>query len=177
MTLKCGSCWSSWRVVSSPFRLGIPMSTMTTSGFSCNAFSTASRPSLASPQTSQPSCFSSKARKPRRTISWSSANKILNFIIALSRAKWVENLRQFRDCAAVQGGKDPVLTYSFDSGKQIPRGIGFHHIATRARIQRFPHHLGGVMLGDEQNLQACGLALQQPTGLQSVHFVHGHVQD
>ena len=39
-----------------------------------------------SPQTSQPSCFSRSARKPRRTISWSSANRILSLMIALSRA-------------------------------------------------------------------------------------------
>ena len=54
----------------------------------------------------------------------------------------------------MQGRKHPVLAYSFDSGEQIPRGIRFHYVPARARIQSLPHHLRRVVLSYEQYFQS-----------------------
>ena len=79
MTLHPGLCWVSCRVAARPLRFGIPTSRITTSGFNSLAFSTASRPSVASPQISQPSCDCRSVHRPRRTTSWSSAIRIRTF--------------------------------------------------------------------------------------------------
>src|ERR1035438_5245712 len=59
------------------------ISTMTTSGFSLFAFSTASRPFIASPTTVQPRRALRSPRMPRRTSSWSSATRMRSFFVPL----------------------------------------------------------------------------------------------
>lgn len=62
------------RVAASPSRRGMRMSISTMSGRSSRTRRTASSPSAASPATSMSGCASSRARKPARTSSWSSAS-------------------------------------------------------------------------------------------------------
>ncbi len=57
------------RAASKPFSSGILMSITTTSGFSCSAMVTASRPVFASATTSQPWCAVSNCFSPRRIMS------------------------------------------------------------------------------------------------------------
>src|ERR1700732_2031033 len=59
------------------------ISRMATSGFSLFAFSTASRPFMASPTTVQPRRAQRSPRMPRRTSSWSSATKIRSLFVPL----------------------------------------------------------------------------------------------
>src|ERR1700730_6061961 len=59
------------------------ISRMATSGFSLIAFSTASRPFMASPTTIQPRRARRSSRIPRRTSSWSSATRIRSLFVAL----------------------------------------------------------------------------------------------
>src|SRR6266850_1502805 len=63
---------------------GIETSSRAMSGFSSRARRTASWPFTASPETSNPAAVSS-ARKPARTIAWSSATRTRNGISALQR--------------------------------------------------------------------------------------------
>src|SRR5262245_42383950 len=62
-------------VAAIPSSSGIATSITTTSGLSCAAIVTASRPLLASPTTVMSRAVPSTARKPARTTRWSSANK------------------------------------------------------------------------------------------------------
>src|SRR5579872_2419285 len=64
------------RAASMPFRFGMPISIITTSGICSSARRILSRPSAASATTAISGCFSSRARKPSRTTMWSSANKM-----------------------------------------------------------------------------------------------------
>ena len=59
-----GDSFRICRVASTPFNNGMLMSSTATSGFSSLAFSTASRPLLASAHTSHPLSVSSKVRRP-----------------------------------------------------------------------------------------------------------------
>src|ERR1700688_2725905 len=59
------------------------ISRMATSGFSLFAFSTASRPFMASPTTVQPRRAQRSPRMPRRTSSWSSATRIRSLFVLL----------------------------------------------------------------------------------------------
>jgi hypothetical protein len=65
ITFVAGSASTNRRVASMPLRSGIEMSISTTSGSSCWASSTPSRPFSASPTTSSPA-FSRIARSPSR---------------------------------------------------------------------------------------------------------------
>src|SRR5580704_16483939 len=59
------------------------ISRMATSGFSLFAFSSASRPFMASPTTVQPRRARRSPRMPRRTSSWSSATRIRSLFVLL----------------------------------------------------------------------------------------------
>src|SRR5271168_1321756 len=137
------------------------MSTITTSGLSCLAISTASRPSDASPHTSHPSCFWRREHRPRRTISWSSANKIRSFMADPSfhyseRSEQIQLSRQHSTCslrASRERCKHPMLAYCLHRLQQIARRVRLHNVAARARVERFTHHLWRIVLSDEQNFQ------------------------
>src|ERR1700686_698938 len=66
------------------------ISRMAMSGFSLFAFSTASRPLMASPTTVQPRRARRESRMPRRTSSWSSATRIRSLFVPLV-------IRRYRD--------------------------------------------------------------------------------
>src|ERR1700683_1416832 len=87
MIFCSGFCCDSWRVAAKPLRLGMPISRITTSGLSFFAISTASRPILASPHISHPTCVCRRLHNPCRTTSWSSAIKIRSFITHLREGK------------------------------------------------------------------------------------------
>src|ERR1700719_3029412 len=61
-----GEALRIWRVTSTPFRRGMPMSRMAMCGLCLAAFSTASRPSAASAQTCQRVRESSSVRRQAR---------------------------------------------------------------------------------------------------------------
>src|ERR1700722_3551068 len=61
--------------------------------------------------------------------------------------------------AARERGKHAMLTYRLNSFQQIAGGIRLHNVPSCSSIQRLPHHLRRVMLGDEQNFKTGGLLL------------------
>jgi hypothetical protein len=67
------------RAASRPLRSGMLISMTRTSGFSCSARDTASRPVFASATTSQPCLEANNSFRPRRIMSWSSATTIRKF--------------------------------------------------------------------------------------------------
>src|ERR1700733_2018412 len=71
-----GKIFNIFRAASKPLSSGMLISMTTTLGLSCSASVTASRPVLASAQTSQPGLELSNCFRPRRTMSWSSATRI-----------------------------------------------------------------------------------------------------
>jgi hypothetical protein len=73
-TCVSGSAARIWWDASMPFKLGMPISITTTSGFSFPAMATASRPSLASPTTVRSGSASTTMRRPARISVWSSAS-------------------------------------------------------------------------------------------------------
>src|ERR1700730_9342913 len=78
MTLDSGASRRMIRVASTPSIPGMDMSMSTTSGRRLFAFSTASKPSPASPHTTQSRRDDSRARTPRLTVSWSSTIRMRN---------------------------------------------------------------------------------------------------
>src|SRR5215469_10584086 len=83
MILISGSRLRIWDVASTPFSIGMAMSITTILGRSSAARRTASRPSEASPTTETSGDFSSSARRPWRTIPWSSAINTRKFMLLL----------------------------------------------------------------------------------------------
>src|ERR1700722_9043989 len=75
-----GAAATRRRVASIPFSSGMATSITTTSGCSCSASSTASRPLPASPTICISGCVSRIKRKPLRTMAWSSARRIFNML-------------------------------------------------------------------------------------------------
>src|SRR5215212_2933742 len=71
-----------WRVAARPFISGIERSSTTTSGLSAATLSRATRPFGASAMTSISLRDASRARRPCRTVSWSSAR--ITLILAIS---------------------------------------------------------------------------------------------
>src|ERR1700735_3920692 len=102
--ISCESCWVTKmicasglcrrmrRAASKPSRFGIEISKRITSGSKATAFSTASRPSMASPQTVHPGCASRNERNDFLRISLSSAMSIftgsLPLIATAKAATW-----------------------------------------------------------------------------------------
>ena len=95
------------------------------------------------------------ARNPRRTISWSSANKILSFIFDPLRARWtaVLNCRTLSSTPArlssIERREYAMLAHCFHCRQQIARSIGFHNVSPGTRLQSLAHHLRRIVLCDE----------------------------
>ncbi|SRR5258706_10473465 len=90
----CGIVRLRTDAASSPFIRGIATSKMTRLGFSSLAFSTASTPSVASPQTCHPAWLSRTARTLSLTLSLSSTIKIV-----LERESLEEGQCRTDDCS------------------------------------------------------------------------------
>src|SRR5580692_1811538 len=188
MTLKLGSIWRSWRVVSRPLRCGMPISTITTSGFSSWAMLMASRPSEASPHTSHPSCFCRSEHKPRRTISWSSANRIRSFM-ADPPQKTSRNFEQIYEqryelgnvsnsarTVRIERGKFSMLAHRLHRLHQIPGQVRFHDIPPGPRSQGLTQHLRRIVLSDEQHLELGIFLFDDPASFNAIHSWHGDVE-
>src|ERR1700722_1415852 len=206
ITFCWGFCCSSCRVAANPLRLGIPTSSITTSGFNCFAISTASRPSLASPQISQPSCDWRRAHSPRRTTSWSSAIRIRNFIAHLREGKqssgnnsnrvqkmlttgWKIQVRLAKPAATVWAHflkshfdsrmiycKKFVLAHRLDGCQQISSRLGLYYETPGARCHSFAHHLRRVMLRHHQNLRLRHGSPNAAASFPTIHSRHAHVE-
>src|SRR3954469_6118993 len=133
-TITFGGCAIFWTraVTSMPFIFGMPMSTINTSTRDCSQRWNACRPSAASAITWTPGSDSSRLRRPRRTMPWSSASKTCNRLLRWRDHRHVGRQPERHHRAAVRGMADAepslelldaLLHASQSEAAVTPRGV------------------------------------------------------